>query len=154
MSFALRSLHPGMRNPYCLLNRKICGLRNKSGRVHKAKNLFFSPAGNWVGFSSARVLFLRPTAVSCFHLHIYVLVQGLPFIAAQNTAALEHRTRASAGTRSDSCGAQDSYKRNALYNRSICLEVYVCLSMLLNCIVITLNDIALLGCVMYTNLNL
>ena len=64
--------------------------------------------------------------MSCFHLHIYVHVQGLSFIAAQNTAVLAHKTRASAGTGSESCGALDSYERNELYNKSARLSL--CLS--------------------------
>ena len=125
MRFALRSLYPRRRNPYYLLNRGLCGLHRKSGRVDKAKNLFF-PAGNWVGFSAALSLFLRPTTVSHFHVHIYIHVPGLSFIAAQSTAALAHGTRAFAGTCSDSCGAQDTDKRNALYNKNICISL--CLS--------------------------
>jgi hypothetical protein len=39
---------------------------------------------------------------------------GSFFIAAPSTTALSHRKSASAGTSLDSCGAQDSDKRNAL----------------------------------------
>ena len=57
-----------------------------------------------------------------FHVYIYIHVQGVSFIAAQDTEALAHGTRTSAGTCSDSCGAQDSDKRIALYNENIHLK--------------------------------
>jgi hypothetical protein len=58
--------------------------------------------------------------------YIHVQVQGLSLITAHNTAAFAHRTRKSAEICSDSCGARDSGKRNALYNKNIHLSL--CLS--------------------------
>jgi len=50
---------------------------------------------------------------------------SLSFIAASSTVTLSERKRPSAGTSRDSCGAQDSDKRNALQCDSCIYPSYI-----------------------------
>jgi len=54
----------------------------------------------------------------------YCFVQGVSFVFAPTTASLAQRYPASAGTHRDSCAAQDSDERNALYIQNPPFIVY------------------------------